>query len=298
MLPIVCALCGKNQTRVLYPATFTEKDLTKKIYSARRFPDHIHYRIVRCVTCGLIFSSPILSPNKIEHLYTQSSCTYKDEIPFVTHTYLNLFKKIENRIPSDPHVLEIGCGNGFFLKTLYDHGISNVFGVEPGKEMVATASPLVRTRITIDTFKKNQFSKNSFDVVCCFHTLDHLIDPNAFLNIAKDVLKPTGYIIVVVHDTQGLSVQLFKERSPIFDIEHIYLFNKKTLRMLFTQNSFEVLDVFNLINTYPLSYWLRMSGLPAKLKSILQKIIDKTRIGTIPFSLAGGNIGIIAQKIS
>ena len=297
MFPIVCALCGKNQTTELYPATFSERDITKRTYSARRLPDHIHYRIVRCVKCGLIFSSPILSPKKIEHLYRKGSCTYRNEIPFLAQTYLGLFKRIENRLPPKPRIVEVGCGNGFFLQTLYTHGFTEIYGVEPGKDMASCAPPRIRKRITVDIFKKNQFPKNSFDVICCFHTLDHLVDPNAFLKLSRDILKPHGFMIIVVHDTDGLSVQLFKERSPIFDIEHIYLYNKKTLRMRFAQNSYDVLDVFNLINTYPLSYWVRMSGLPEKIKSTLVKIIDRTKIGTVPFSLAGGNIGIIVQNM-
>ena len=94
-------------------------------------------------------------------------------------------------------------------------------------------------------------------------------------------------MIVVTHDTQGLSVKLFGERSPIFDIEHIFLFNKKTIAALFKRATFKLVNVKNLVNTYPLSYWIRMSGLGLNISWLP---IDP------PISLSGGNIVTVAQK--
>ena len=57
MIDIICALCGeKQQIKTLYPSTFNEKMISKSTYSARRFPDKIHYRIVKCQNCSLVFS--------------------------------------------------------------------------------------------------------------------------------------------------------------------------------------------------------------------------------------------------
>lgn len=293
----LCALCGKNQDiRELYPATFDIKKISNKTYYARRLPDNIHYRIVRCSRCGLVFSSPILPPSQITKLYRRSICTYDEQIPFVTKTYLDLFFRIRRYLPKQLKVLEVGCGSGFFLKALQRKSIHNVWGVEPGKQMVEEAPERLRHRITNDVFKKQQFARDTFDAVCCFHTLDHMTDPNMFAKEAYNILKPGGFVLVVVHDTDGLSVKLFGERSPIFDIEHIYLFNKQTLRQLFLKHGFASVNVSDLTNTYPLSYWFRMSGLPASVKSIGQNILRVLGLAGTPFSFPGGNIALIAQK--
>ena len=293
----LCALCGKNQDiRELYPATFDITSISKKTYSARRHPDHIHYRLVRCSNCGLIFSNPILPPSVIAGLYKQSVCTYEDQIPYAVQTYGELFEDIRPRLPKHPKDLEVGCGNGFFLESLQKNGIRDVWGVEPGKQMVDEAPKSLRLRIKNDIFKKKQFAQNSFDVVCCFHTLDHMTDPNLFIQETLRILKPSGFVIVVVHDTAGWSVKLFGERSPIFDIEHIYLFNKQTLRQLFTKHGFVSADVRNLVNTYPLSYWLRMSGFAKGMKTIGEFLLAITGLSKKNISFAGGNIYLIAQK--
>lgn len=292
-----CALCGQNQRiKILYPATF-KKDVPADTYSARRKPDRIHYQIVQCQNCGLVFSTPVFPPSKITKLYQESICTYAEQIPSLTKTYLKLFGKIKSSLPKEPTVLEIGCGNGFFLESLRRKGIANVFGVEPSKIMVNQAPPEIRKNLTIDVFKNGQFPKNYFNLICSFHTLDHVIDPNEFVSETFVLLKRDGIVLIVVHDTQGLSVKLFGEKSPIFDIEHIYLFSKKTLRQLFVKHGFEVLKISSLINTYPLSYWWQMTPFPSALKTLLDPLLEKSRLGNIPLPLPAGNIFLIAKKL-
>ena len=298
MIDIICALCGeKQQIKTLYPSTFNEKMISKSTYSARRFPDKIHYRIVKCQNCSLVFSSPVLPPGKISMLYKESVCNYKEQIPYLIKTYLNIIKKIKSDIAENPKVLEVGCGNGFFIKALLDCGLTKeVFGVEPGSKMVLHADEGVRSRIKVNFFKQNLFPKSTFDLILCFHVLDHMIDPNEFIRGAQALLKKNGYIIVVVHDTEGLSVKLFQEKSAIFDIEHIYLFNRKTLSKIFLRNKFKVVQIFNLINSYPLDYWIKMSGFPSFIKKSSKFITTIFGINKKSISIPAGNIGIIAKK--
>lgn len=261
-------------------------------------PDKIHYRILKCVRCGLIFSSPILSFEKQASFYKESLCNYKDQIPYLIKTYMKIIEEIKGDLPKNPKVLEVGCGNGFFIKALVDLNLTkNVFGVEPSAKMILQTDSWLKNKIKINVFKSNLFpKKNSFDLICCFHTLDHMVDPNEFIKSAFSMLKENGYVIVVVHDTQGLSVKIFGENSAIFDIEHIYLFNKKNLREIFLLNNFKVTKVFNLINNYPLNYWIGMSGFPLIIKKVSNYIVNLLKINKVSFSIPAGNIGIIAKK--
>ncbi len=230
-------------------------------------------------------------------LYKKSTCSYEEQIPFLTKTYFKLYDAIASYLPKNPRILEIGCGNGFFLDKLYQKGIIDVFGVEPAKDMVLRAPTRIRNNITNDIFKKNQFPKNTFDIVCSFHTLDHVTDPNMFVSEVSQVVKRGGSVLFVVHDTNGLSVKLFGEKSPIFDIEHIFLFNKKTLTRLCTNNGFSTTNVFSVVNTYPLSYWIHMSPFPAKLKHPLLQFLHNYKRIDISVPIPAGNIAIIARKV-
>lgn len=246
----------------------------------------------------MIFSSPIIDPKMISKFYRESLCNYKDQIPYLIKTYFNIIKEIKGNLPKNPKVLEVGCGNGFFMKALIDLGLTkNVYGVEPSSKMVLQADSALRKHIKADVFKSDLFPKNSFDLILCFHTLDHMIDPSKFIKGAYSLLKKNGYLIVVVHDTEGLSVKVFGERSAIFDIEHIYLFNKKTLNEIFLRGNFKTIKVFNLVNNYPLNYWMAMSGFPLVIKRFAKFVANTFGISKIGFSIPAGNIGIIARRV-
>lgn len=219
-------------------------------------------------------------------------CTYEEQIPYATKTYVGLFEKAIRHLGNvsalgNLQILEVGCGNGFFLQALMERGYKDVYGVEPSKPILSSVPKLLQKRIIGDVFKKGQFPKESFDVVCTFHTLDHVVDVASFMGEVAKLLRSGGVFLAVVHDVEGLSVKLLGERSPIFDIEHVYLFNKKTVSMLGEKAGLTVSETFGVTNTYPLSYWWRMLGLPQRLLGPL---------GKIPVTLKAGNIAVIAKK--
>lgn len=80
--------------------------------------------------------------------------------------------------------LEIGCSSGFFLEELKDRGFGQVSGSEPSVQARRMARHDVREHITTGFFGKDLYAPDTFDLVCSFQTLDHLIDP---LNILKEI---------------------------------------------------------------------------------------------------------------
>ncbi|MFH1684182.1 MAG: class I SAM-dependent methyltransferase, partial [Candidatus Margulisiibacteriota bacterium] len=137
----------------------------------------------------------------------------------------------------------------------------------------------------------------SFDLVCSFQTLDHLSDPAETVAICRDLLRPNGVAYFVTHNVASLTAKILGEKSPIIDVEHIYLFNKKTLRRLFTEAGFKVLKVGNLYNSYPLNYWLKLLFKERQSGKIILNIINAIGLGRLAFPLPAGNIFIIAQLV-
>lgn len=298
MINITCAICGNNSNvNVMYSANFDKKDFISQTFSARRIPDKIHYQINKCNRCSLIFSSPVLSNKKIVKLYGESDFTYSKEAPFLADTYGHYLENLLSKNGRENiRLLDIGCGNGFFLEKVKSLGIKKVFGLEPGITSVNKAKQDIKKLITVGTLRPGLFKKNFFDVICCFHTLDHVINPNSFLQTVFDYLKPGGKVLFVTHNTEGLSAKLFEERSPIFDIEHIYLFNPATLSSIFLKNKFKQVKVYNLKNTYPILYWAQLTPIPEIVKKVFLFFLKQSKIGNLPVSIFAGNIAIIAEK--
>lgn len=272
------------------------KTINKNLFSARRLPDRIHYRFLKCLKCGLIFSDPILSSSKIEGFYKKSDFNYSSESDYLKKVYFKYLTQEIRELDKNANILEIGCGNGFFMDELYKRGYKNIYGVEPGKKSVDKASRKIKKNIRINIFKKGLFAPKRFDLVLSFHTLDHVVDLSAFLKEVNAVLKKGGKLFFVVHDTDGLSVRLFGEKSPIFDLEHIFLFNKNSLSNIIGKNNFGNISTFSIINEYPIYYWARLFPMPKGLKRFTLALLSWTRIGKVSFFLSAGNIGVVASK--
>lgn len=296
MIGTECAICGAaSDDTELYSATLEADAATFDRFSARRTPDRVHYRIVQCRECTLLRSNPILSDSELAQLYAGSFITYGDEAAFVGNTYAEYLRRLLPLVPKKQRLLEIGCGHGFFLERALDLGFDEVFGVEPSRHAIELASPRVRDRIYTGVFKDGLFEPGYFDVVCAFQVFDHLTHPNEVLDACHRVLRPGGLALFINHDAGAWTNRLLGERSPIIDVEHIYLYNRKTMRRIFSKHQFEVVDVFPVKNRYPLSYWCHMAPLPAAIKRRLTAWLQTSRVGRWKFSWKAGNLGLIAR---
>lgn len=294
-----CALCGDTKGfTVLYPANFQESDLIADVFSARRLPDRTHYQVVRCRRDGLVRSTPVLPESEAAKLYQKSKFCYTEEVANLTATYMSALEEVLIRIPKEASMLEIGCGNGFILETLCKKGFLNVTGIEPGAEAVSKAVPEIRAKIKNDIFQKGLFSEHSFDLIFFFQTLDHIYNPNDFIQECFRLLKPGGFLLAYQHDVDHWTARLLGEHSPIIDVEHIYLFSPSTIKAIFEKFGFHPLRIYSPANRISLRHLLWLIPLPKSWKDqiftshklwirrLLQKSI-RIRIG---------NVCIIAEK--
>ncbi len=95
MINQTCAICEKNNYEVLYPENFDIKKINSRIFSARRLPDRMHYQMVQCKTCGLVYSTPILEYEKLEKLYKKSSKSYNKHLENLRETYGYYLRELE-----------------------------------------------------------------------------------------------------------------------------------------------------------------------------------------------------------
>jgi SAM-dependent methyltransferase len=139
-------------------------------------------------------------------------------------------------------------------------------------------------------FNEADFAPESFDLICCFMTMEHVRDPQAIAGAAFRLLRPGGAFVTVTHDYQGAVNRLLGKRSPIIDIEHLQLFSKPSLMRLFETRGFESVTTRGFVNRYPLQYWTKLVPLPAFLKTGSLGFLKKSGLGRIKIGFNVGNV--------
>jgi len=295
LLSTDCAICGPGASSTqVYAANFTPADFNPDVYSARRMPDRIHYRLVRCDRSRLLRPDPMATTDVVTRLYRQSTVDYSAEVQNLRRTYGRYLRRLGALLDRRESLLEIGCGNGFFLEEAQAQGYRVVRGIEPSEPACAMAAPSVAAGIVNDVVRPRQFAEASFDVICLFQVLDHLPFPAETLGEIRRWLRPGGLVLALNHDAGAFSNRLLGERSPIIDIEHTYLYDRRTGPEIFRRQGFEVVRGTAAWNTYSLSYLVRLLPIPGKqamLNTLESTIGDRVKL-TVPL----GNMAIVARR--
>lgn len=293
-----CPLCGPSAgKKVKYPAKFSENDLNEAIFSARRTPDRIHFQLVECDGCQTIYSDPCCDPSKLANLYQESIVNYSWQEQDIYLSYAPLLDRALPYVKTRGTFVEVGGGNGFMLKYGAEHGFAKQIEIEPSSDAEKKfQAPSANAKFIRGVFVPGTLPSNSVDLMCFFQMLDHVPDPYAFLCAVYDALAPGGVALCVTHNTQAWTAKCLGEKSPIYDIEHTFLYNPSNLGKLFEKAKMKPLENFGVRNNYPFKYWMNLAPMPRFLKKKVGYLGEKTNLLNFRLNVNFGNFGIIAQK--
>lgn len=258
-------------------------------YASRKEPEYMCHRLVRCPDCELIFASNPPEQAALAQAYHIAEYDSSEEADDAAQSYIKAIQPILATLKTKERVLEIGAGTGVFLELLTNEGFTQLVGVEPSTAAIAAAPAHRREWLHEGMFEENMFEPASFDLICCFMTLEHLHNPMETALSALRLLRPGGVFVSVTHDYNSLVNRLLGEKSPIIDIEHMQIFSKVSIVELFKRSGFINISVAPFTNRYSLNYWMRLAPLPKISKHILQWLGINTGIGNFKIGVNVGN---------
>ena len=299
MIERTCPVCASSApSRVFAEANIDLAKIDAFSFASRKFPEYMHWRLIECETCDLLYASPAPAPQSLGVAYDQAAFDSGPEARYAAATYARFLPRIARKLPDRHGALDIGTGDGAFLHELIHAGFDQIVGIEPSTAPIAAALPEVRDLIRHDVFRVDAFEPESFSLITCFQTIEHLSDPLAMCRDAYRLLKPGGAILLIGHNRRSMSVKLMGLKSPIFDIEHLQLFSPISIRQLVTRAGFAEVDVGTLLNRYPINYWTRLLPLPTALKRGAIATMSALHVGKLPVPLPAGNLYVIGYKPS
>jgi len=292
-----CPICGSdNDSQVYAEANFDETKLDHYSFASRKYPEFMHYRLVICPVCELLYATHIPQNDWLNGAYVQAQYDSGKESYYAARTYRKHFLRILSNLPDKKSALDIGAGNGSFLEYLQEAGFDQIEGIEPSEAPIEAAKADIKKLIKRSVFSPNSFSPSHYSLITCFQTLEHMDHINDVFASVNRSLKPGGAFLVVIHDYRSYLSKIIGTKSPIFDIEHLQLFSAKSIQYVFNTTGFKAISVNSISNCYPLHYWIKLLPLGTSLKAGLISLLKKIYIGHIPISLKVGNMVAVGYK--
>lgn len=239
---------SRAMDRIEYPCcVICENSTTKALYNK----DNL--KMVKCDRCGLVFARPryTMFRNLIVTQYFSFREIYKNEQYQRIHGLCNIRQNIQPRLEllksegypaNGSTLLDIGCGSGAFLKTARDAGFQ-VTGIEPGIFSSWIGRSKFKLKIINTSLERCEINQK-FDVITCFHTIEHIYNPLIFINIILTMVKVPG-IIILSSPNLGCdrSRDLGVEWESVGPADHVYLFDSVSIKSLFKKAKSDQMDI-------------------------------------------------------
>lgn len=146
-------------------------------------------------------------------------------------------------------ILDVGCSSGRFGKLIKERSGAQVFGIDLNPQVLSAAQKnldqVVIGRVE-ETLEKME--EGSFDVIFFNDVLEHLMNPDQVLEIARRKLSPEGIVVASIPNLRyfrSLGSLVFArdfryEASGVMDQTHLRFFTQKSIVRLFEEALFEI----------------------------------------------------------
>src|SRR3989339_475582 len=183
------------------------------------------------------FTYPI--PLHIEKYYSNNYWVSKNLLGNIKKTVFNIFQK--RRVNwiiksfSNGKILDVGSGEANYYKNLpKKYSVTNI---EPIGSKVKNPSVLKLNLLKWDT-------KNKFDCICFWESLEHTSNPIKYINKAYNLLNKNGYIFIEYPKYNCLESKLFGKYWFHQDLpRHLSHLTDKGLKLILKTSGFKKIKV-------------------------------------------------------
>jgi SAM-dependent methyltransferase len=237
---MMCLVCGHSGFRPLFAAT-------DRLYGATER----EFQLVACEGCGLMRLAPQPAREELP-LYYPRNYWYAPDASLAARLeerYRRLVLRDHVRFVSRAIVesgeigplLDVGCGGALLPGMLRERGFSAI-GLDFSPEAAALAWNTNGVPVVCGDLEHAPIPPGICAAVSMFHVLEHVYDPRAYLESARELLRPNGRLIVQVPNAASWQFRLLGPRWNGVDVpRHLTDFRARDLEALLSAAGFEVL---------------------------------------------------------
>jgi len=192
--------------------------------------------ILECGRCGIIFDTRS-SLDKNYYEKERPPHVDQDKIMARERNVSQRAALIKGFLNKEASVLDIGCGEGLFLKELKIY-VEDIKGLEPTRFYADYARRELKIDVRQGAIEDVDFPEGSFNMITIFHVLEHFQDPDKALEKISCWLQPEGCLVVEVPD---ISSPYARYKGPAWELitpEHRFHFTAESLTGMLKRHNF------------------------------------------------------------
>ncbi len=156
--------------------------------------------------------------------------------PWLRHEWDHVARHLPKPLPGKKRLLDVGCGNGDFLRAACSAGWDG-FGIDFDQKALEIASKCgVKTQL--GSLEAQQFDSCTFDVITLSNVIEHVHNPIQLLAECARVLKHGGAFWLTTPNTDSIIRQFFGHNWLYFIPDHLVLFSVAQLRNILESMGF------------------------------------------------------------
>lgn len=192
-----------------------------------------NYTMYRCGICKTSFAQPFKAAE---------SDFYNYSVPDWRWEFDEFLKDFED-IDETTTILEVGCNRGNFLEKIKQCDTNNLYGLDFNQEAInkAREKGLNCYANTLEAFQQ-EHPGLKFDIICFFHVLEHLDQPDEFLKTLSSMLTQKGKIVFSVPNPERIMLACGRDTWD-FPPNHLTRFSLAGIKQLLSRASFMALSI-------------------------------------------------------
>ena len=200
--------------------------------------------VLRCSSCSFLYAGETLAEDALNEYYADFAGDRQKHGQLVNATVNEVaVRKLMKGRPFES-MLDVGTGYGFLLERLRNSMNIDVAGVELSQAEASYARENLDIDVRQCLLASAGFEKESFDLVACFETIEHIPDPISFVRELGEYVKPGKFLLINTDNFESWVVRTLGTRFPKW-IPHTHIsdFSPQSLtQCVKAAGGFEIVD--------------------------------------------------------